>query len=126
MKKPWQSRIMLYDMNRRITFWFVALLLSFTVDVHAVPTGSDLLLACSLARDNNFDSIQGQMCTWYVIPCNCNYDADIPQSCTPENMQVPELANIVIEGLTNNEALLNQTASKSAAIILAEQFSCNM
>ncbi|NNE37107.1 MAG: hypothetical protein HKN08_02285 [Gammaproteobacteria bacterium] len=112
-------------MNRIITCWLGALLLIVAINGQAAPTGSDLLLACSTAQENGYDSIQGQMCTWYVIPCNCSYDTDIPESCTPEDMQVQELADIVIKHLTGNDALLSQTATKSAAIILAEKFPCD-
>ncbi len=113
-------------MNTRHTYLFAIILLLFSANGQSAPTGSDLLLACNTAQEEGYDSIQGQMCTWYIIPCNCSMDPAIPESCTPENMEVHELADIIIEGLTGNNILLDETATMSAAIILSEKFPCEL
>jgi hypothetical protein len=94
-------------------------------NLYASPDGSDLLLACNHALDTGFDSIQGQMCTWYVLPCNCSYDEELPAVCAPDDIEVSALAAIVVNGLKNNEDFMNQTAANSATIILSKKFPCN-
>jgi hypothetical protein len=96
-----------------------------TVNLHASPDGSDLLLACNHALDTGFDSIQGQMCTWYVLPCNCSYDEELPAVCAPDDIEVSALARIIVTGLKNNEDFMNQTATNSATIILSKTFPCH-
>ena len=91
---------------------------------HTAPTGSDLLYACSLSKESGFDSIEGKMCAWYVTPCNCGTDKDIPAVCLPEDVNVDELAELVIQGLSTRENLLTESAAGSAAIILSENFPC--
>ena len=93
-------------------------------DGYAAPTGSDLLQACSLSIESGFDSMEGKMCAWYVTPCNCGTDKNIPAVCLPEDVDLDELAKLVTEGLTTREQLLNLYAAESAAIILSENFPC--
>jgi hypothetical protein len=64
------------------------------------------------------------MCAWYITPCNCGSDTTIPAVCLPEDVKLDELAELVIQGLTTRDELLNTYAGDSAAIILSENFPC--
>lgn len=90
----------------------------------AAPTGADLLTACSASLETGFDGAEGQLCTWYVYPCNCGVDKDIPQVCLPNTVSTGELARDVIAGLEQQSVLSEQDASRAAAIILSEKYPC--
>ncbi|MGK0297159.1 MAG: hypothetical protein ACI9XC_000760 [Gammaproteobacteria bacterium] len=111
-------------MNKNKYYIFICLLFLGSNYATATPTGKDLLFACSKSIESGFNSIEGQMCTWYVIPCDCNANIDVPQACLPENIEITSLANIVIEGINQTPELENEYAALSAAIILSKNYPC--
>jgi hypothetical protein len=90
----------------------------------AAPTGNDLLIACNQSIKSGYNGIEGQMCTWYVTPCDCNIDKSLPRVCLPENINTNELAQIVVNGLLEDETLQKEYAALSAATILSRHYPC--
>jgi hypothetical protein len=113
-----------YSFFMRYHSAFTLLLIIITSPVTAAPTGSDLLYACNESVKSGFDSIEGQMCTWYATPCDCNPDDKMPKVCLPEDLSKLDAARIIIGGLTEETELQMQTASDAAIIILARKYPC--
>jgi len=94
------------------------------VELIAAPTGGDLLNACRQSITSGFDSTEGMMCTWYVTPCDCSLDTDIPRVCLPESLPANELALDVITGLTEQPELQEKDAALAAALVLSRKYPC--
>jgi len=107
-----------------ITICLMSVLLLTQGKPMAAPTGGDLLEACTESVSHGFDSLIGQMCTWYVTPCDCNIDKSIPMVCLPESAETKSLAAIVIAGLTAQPHLQQLDATQAAAKILSEKYPC--
>ena len=98
----------------------------FGAPVLAAPGGADLLAACERSLANGFQGIAGQMCTWYVTPCDCTYNRDkqIPRVCLPATVSVEALAQEVISGLREQAALQGEEAAVAATFILSRTYPC--
>ena len=95
--------------------------------VMASPAAADLLQACELSLNNGFEGIEGDMCTWYVTPCDCDYGKvnDMPKVCLPESVPVETLARAVVAGLRKRTELHAENADFAAAAILSRVYPCN-
>ena len=79
-----------------------------------------------MSLTNGFHGIQGQMCTWYVRPCECDPEKPgKPKVCLPEGLSTEALAREVIAGLRADPALLEMEADVAAARVLVEEYPCN-
>ena len=94
---------------------------------HAAPSGADLLSACQQSIANHFVGAKGMLCKWYVTPCDCNIrqEETTPRVCLPEEVNVKELANEVIEKLLVRPDLQQRSAEYAAAMILVERYPCD-
>lgn len=94
--------------------------------VAAAPSGANLIVACEQALANDFQGVEGQMCTWYVTPCDCTYGkkSRMPRVCLPLSVPVEELAREVITTLQAEPALQSEEAGLAAALILARTYPC--
>ena len=101
-------------------------LLYYSSSLIAAPSGEQLQQACEYSLENNFEGIKGQMCIWYVTPCDCDptKQTEAPRVCLPFEQDENDLALKVIEGLKKDPELGKQDASVAAAIILAEYYPC--
>ena len=92
----------------------------------AAPTAVDLLYACEHSLENGFQGIEGEVCTWYVTPCDCDYGKanEIPRVCLPESVPVETLARIVVSGLKEQPELRMNDANYAAALILSRIYPC--
>ena len=95
--------------------------------VLADPSGAGLLSACEFSMDSGFEGIKGQMCTWYVTPCDCEYSKDpqAPRVCLPEFVAIEALAKQVVNGLKAQPELQEKNAEVAAAIILSRTYPCS-
>ena len=95
--------------------------------VLADPSGAELLSACEFSMDSGFEGIKGQMCTWYVTPCDCEYSKDphAPRVCLPEFVAIESLAKQVVNGLKAQPELQEKNAEVAAAIILSQTYPCS-
>lgn len=95
--------------------------------VMAAPAASELLKACEHSLANGFEGIEGDMCTWYVTPCDCDYGmaSDTPRVCLPKSEPVESLAQTVVEGLREQPELHAEDADFAAATILSRIYPCN-
>jgi len=102
-------------------------LLIFINPASAVPTAVDLLHACESSLENNFQGIEGDVCTWYVTPCDCDYGKknEMPRVCLPESVPVESLARIVVDGLKEQPGLHREDANYAAALILTRVYPCS-
>lgn len=114
-------------------YWQVFILLcSFGVllmwhqTLTAAPVAADLLRACENSLNAEFQGIEGELCTWYVTPCDCDYGKsnDLPRVCLPEAESTESLARTVIAGLRETPGLLDKPADYAAAIILSREYPC--
>ncbi len=112
----------------RTCFIFIALLsvLVCSQRLFAAPTGEALLHACKAALEDGFTDIEGQMCEWYVTPCDCHAGKDpgIPRVCLPHGIPTEWLAKEVIKGLLEKPALQNVSAEMAANTILSRSYPC--
>jgi len=94
---------------------------------HATPSGAEFLRACRHALSNEFAGIEGQMCTWYVTPCDCEAvrKPGAPRVCLPESVATEPLARAVVSGLETQPDLQLQDADVAAAKILSRIYPCN-
>ncbi len=84
-----------------------------------------LLQACHHALGDGFQGVEGQMCTWYVTPCDCRHgNEELPHVCLPDDISVEQLARQVITGLENNAELQGESAEFAASTILYETYPC--
>ena len=92
----------------------------------AAPSGGDLLRACELALAGGFSGIEGRMCTWYVMPCDCDpaTNPEIPRVCLPAAVTTELLARKVVTGLAAQPELQLQDADMAAALILSRIYPC--
>ena len=112
--------------NGMFRLWAGLLLLLFTVPVSAAPKAVDLLHACETFLADGLLGIEGQMCTWYVRPCECDPEKPgKPKVCLPEGLSTGELARKVVAGLKSDPALLDLEADVAAARVLVKEFPCN-
>jgi len=113
---------------RIITTLVTSALLALPVKpVAAAPSGADLIAACEQALANDFQGMNGQMCTWYVTPCDCTYGQEstrMPRVCLPFSVAVEDLAREVITTLQAEPALQSEEAGLAAALILARTYPC--
>ena len=67
------------------------------------------------------------LCHWYVTPCDCHYGNNerLPRVCLPYNVDVSDLATIIVEHLKDNQSLLTLSAEAAAANILAPLYPCD-
>jgi hypothetical protein len=95
--------------------------------VMAAPAAIDLLKACEHSLAKGFEGIEGEMCTWYVTPCDCDYGMvnDMPRVCLPKSVPVESLAQTVVEGLREQPELHMENADYAAATILSRIYPCN-
>lgn len=93
----------------------------------AAPAAVDLLHACEHSLDNGFQGIEGDVCTWYVTPCDCDYGKtkEMPRVCLPESVPAESLARIVVSGLKEQPGLHKDYADYAAAIILSRVYPCS-
>ena len=119
MNEPWT---VIKKINR--VFYFFILLIIVTDPVIAAPSGADLLSACDKSIELGFDAIEGQMCTWYALPCNCYPDDEVTQVCLPDDLSMESIAQIIVDGLKNETQLQTLSASESATLILARIYPC--
>ena len=117
--------------NNRYSQAFI-LSCSFTIllicheQANAAPAAADLLQACEQSLHDGFQGMEGDLCTWYVTPCDCNYGtaSDLPRVCLPDSVPVETLARKVIAGLREDPELQYQPADYAAAIILSRDYPC--
>jgi hypothetical protein len=102
----------------------VAVCIGTPAPLAAPPTGADLLAACARSLATGDDSIEGKMCAWYTVPCNCGADKDTPRVCLPDSLQPNQLARDVIDGLESQPPLQAEGAARAAALILSEKYPC--
>ena len=93
------------------------------------PSGQDLLTACESALENGFNSKHGMVCSWYVMPCNCESakaesKTVIPRVCLPHNLTEIELAELVLEQIRARVDLLDKSAELAANTILSSYYPC--
>lgn len=101
--------------------------LFFTILCLAAPAAGDLLQACEHSLSNGFDGVEGDMCTWYVTPCDCDYGKvnNMPRVCLPESVPIEILARTVVDGLREQTELHTEDADFAAAAILSRVYPCN-
>jgi hypothetical protein len=106
---------------------YLLLLLQFGTQAFAAPSGKELLAACEQSLEDGFDGIAGQMCTWYVTPCDCDYGnkPDMPRVCLPASVPVEMLARDVVDGLSDQPGLQQKDADIATALILSRTYPCN-
>ena len=92
----------------------------------ATPTGAELLQACRQAITSGFAGVAGQMCAWYVTPCDCGTGKkpEAPRVCLPETVATESLAREVTTGLMAQPELQSQDADVAAAMILFRIYPC--
>jgi len=103
-----------------------ALLILIPVNTAAAPGGADLLRACEQSLDGGFHGVAGQMCEYYVTPCDCEagLSEDVPRVCLPDDVVTTVLARKVISGLQAEPSLQRRAAADAAALILARDYPC--
>jgi len=119
---------MYYQKNIITGFVFSLLILVFySSGVCAAPSGADLETACQQSLDNGFHGNEGMLCTWYVTPCDCDYDKvqEFPRVCLPGTVTVEILAGEVIAGLRGQPELKTKYAGLAAALILSRIYPCH-
>lgn len=91
------------------------------------PNGADLLAACQHSMDQGFSDIQGMLCSWYVTPCDCDYEKNnqLPRVCLPGIPDIDFLAQQVISGLIASPELLDKKADFAASTILSRHYPCS-
>ena len=105
--------------------WAVLLFLIVADPASAAPGADDLLRACEGSLAHGFQGIEGQMCTWYVRPCECDPERPAkPKVCLPEGLSTEELARKVVAGLKADPALLGLEADVAAARVLVKDYPC--
>lgn len=94
---------------------------------HAAPDGADLKSACQRSLADGFTGIHGEMCTWYVTPCDCDINKadDIGPICLPPDATTGMLARIVIDGIADSPELQKRGAAEAAAVVLSKEFPCS-
>jgi len=104
----------------------VGVLIACVQPVVAAPSGADLLAACERALSNGFAGVEGQMCSWYVRPCDCDLgsDPDAPRVCLAPDLETTALAREVTAGLRAEPGLQAQTAAVAAARVLSRKHPC--
>lgn len=90
----------------------------------AAPTGAELLDVCASALNSNFRGLRGQMCTWYVTPCDCDGTPGLPRVCLTEPVEPAKLAFTVTEMMKAEPALQDKSAEEAVALILSELYPC--
>lgn len=92
----------------------------------AAPAAADLLQACEHSLNNGFAGIEGEMCTWYVTPCDCDFGKEnkLPRVCLPEQIAVETLARVVVDALKEQPGLHTEDADFAAAMILSRVYPC--
>ena len=92
----------------------------------AAPGADDLLKACEASLENGFQGIQGDLCIWYVTPCDCEYGkaSELPRVCLPESISTETLADKVVRGLIDQPELQAESADFAAAMILSRIYPC--
>jgi len=92
----------------------------------ATPSGADLLLACEHSLSKGFKGTKGQMCIWYVTPCDCSYgkETEAPPVCLPVSVATETLVKEVITGLQDQTELQAKDADVAAAMILSRTYPC--
>jgi hypothetical protein len=92
----------------------------------AAPSGADLLSACRHALSSKFAGTEGQMCIWYVTPCDCEAvrKPGAPRVCLPESVATEPLAREVVNGLEAQPELQLLDADIAAAKILSRIYPC--
>ena len=99
----------------------------FVSPLPAAPSAVDLLHACEFSMENNFQGIEGDICAWYVTPCDCDYGKtnEMPRVCLPDSVPVESLARIVVTGLKEQPGLHVEDANYAAAFILSRVYPCS-
>jgi hypothetical protein len=92
----------------------------------AAPSGTDLLAACEHSLKNGYQGIKGQMCIWYVTPCDCSYggQSKVPRVCLSPAVATETLVQEVIAGLQKQTELQAEEANVAAALILSQTYPC--
>jgi hypothetical protein len=105
---------------------YVFLFMLFIERVMAAPSGTDLLAACEHSLKNGFQGIKGQMCIWYVTPCDCSYSekSKVTRVCLPATVATETLVQEVIAGLLKQTELQAEEANVAAALILSQTYPC--
>lgn len=93
--------------------------------VYAAPTGADLLAACTQAEATSYQSLEGQMCSWYVMPCDCDNNPALTPVCAPDSVQTHTLAAMIISALAADPGLHELDAAIAANRVLAQEYPCN-
>lgn len=113
-------------------FYSTATLILFVITLPLLaadksPSGADLLAACQHSMDQGFSNVQGMLCSWYVTPCDCNYEKkrQLPRVCLPGSPDIDLLAQQVISGLNARPELLNMEADIAASTILTRYYPCS-
>lgn len=112
---------------RRVIRAGIIIFLSLSLfNAEAAPTGSDLVKACKHALEYGFNDIKGMMCTWYITPCDCNYEIrlDVPRVCLPPQISVETLALTVVGDIKAEMELGTMNAESAAAKILSKYYPC--
>ena len=100
-------------------------LLFTSAQAYAAPGSGELLKACERSLKNGFQGIEGQMCTWYVRPCECDPEKPgKPNVCLSEGLSTEDLARKVVSGLKAEPALLELEADVAAARVLVRDYPC--
>ena len=61
--------------------------------VAAPPSSEELVKICEKALRSGYRGRQAQMCTWYVVPCDCDAPtAEIPRVCIPNDVPSKKIA----------------------------------
>jgi hypothetical protein len=96
------------------------------IKVSAAPSAGDLLMACEHSLIHGFEGIEGEMCAWYITPCDCDYgeEYEIPRVCLTDSVTTEELARHVISGLKTHPELHSEDANYAAAVILSGIYPC--
>ena len=110
-----------------IAVCFGLLNLIFISILSAAPSAVDLLDACEISLKKGFQGIEGELCIWYITPCDCDYvkTKETPRVCLPEPVPVESLARIVVRGLKEQPELHMEDADYAAAIILSHVYPCS-
>ena len=105
---------------------YVFLLFLTWTQAQAVPNGSDLLQACEVSLENGFRDIEGQMCEYYVITCDCDLGSGNAGSgiCIPDHVSTETLARDVVNGIKNSPGLLQEYAVTAVEKVLSEKYPC--
>lgn len=93
--------------------------------IAASPSSEELVKICEQALLNGYRGRQAQMCTWYVIPCDCDApNEDTPRVCIPDNVPSRKIAEQAMQLLKALPEYKNADGRVAASQVLSVVYPC--